>query len=294
MFKKIKGKVVCSLLTAVLFSSSVASAASFNFTNIDYNGSYNNFKNVYTLVCNYDVYKCPSYNYNSNTNEEKEKEKEEEKNTLTKKYPIFNWNIVTTKPGSSNGNTVILPKPEPVKPSTPDVEEKSVEEKPVVEKPIVEKPVVEKPVVEKPTKPDTTTPDTSIPSNSGLSQIEAEVVKLVNIERQKEGLAPLVADSLLSSVARKKSQDMATNNYFSHTSPTYGSPFDMMKSFGVKYNTAGENIARGQLTAQSVMNGWMNSSGHRANIMNPSFKKIGVGMYESSNGRKYWTQMFTN
>ena len=68
----------------------------------------------------------------------------------------------------------------------------------------------------------------------------------------------------------------------------------MMKSFGIKYTAAGENIAMGYISAQSVVNGWMNSSGHRANILNPSFKTIGVGAYTDSQGTIYWTQMFTN
>lgn len=133
-----------------------------------------------------------------------------------------------------------------------------------------------------------------LPNTSTLSQVEAEVVRLVNIERQKQGLAPFKVSSELSNVARVKSQDMAQNNYFSHTSPKYGSPFDMMRSFGIKYTTAGENIAKGYLTAQSVVNGWMNSSGHRANILNPSFNTIGVGAATDARGHIYWTQMFTN
>ncbi|MBE6083681.1 MULTISPECIES: CAP domain-containing protein [Tissierellales] len=131
--------------------------------------------------------------------------------------------------------------------------------------------------------------ETPAPSNS----VESEVVRLVNIEREKAGLQPLTQSSELSNVARLKSQDMADNNYFSHTSPTYGDPFTMMKTFGIKYSTAGENIAKGYSSAQTVMDGWMNSSGHRANILNSSFNKIGVG-YVNKNGTTYWTQMFTN
>ena len=82
---------------------------------------------------------------------------------------------------------------------------------------------------------------------------------------------------------------MKDNNYFSHTSPTYGSPFEMMKKFGISYKTAGENIAQGQITPQAVVNGWMNSSGHRANILNASYNRIGVGYVAEGN---YWTQMF--
>ena len=125
--------------------------------------------------------------------------------------------------------------------------------------------------------------------DSKVSEYEAEVVRLVNIERAKNGLKPLTADWELSRVARYKSQDMKDKGYFSHTSPTYGSPFEMMKSFGISYRSAGENIARGQRTPQAVMNSWMNSSGHRANILSSKFTKIGVGYVSSGN---YWTQMF--
>ena len=128
---------------------------------------------------------------------------------------------------------------------------------------------------------------------SGLSADEAEVVRLVNVERQKAGLKPVQASSKLADVARLKSKDMADKNYFSHTSPTYGSPFDMMRQFGINYRTAGENIAKGYLNPASVMNGWMNSQGHRENILNPSFGTLGVGAYKVGN-TIYWTQMFTN
>ena len=118
---------------------------------------------------------------------------------------------------------------------------------------------------------------------------EKEVVRLVNIERRANGLADLTYDWQLSRVARYKSQDMRDNRYFSHTSPTYGSPFQMMKSFGISYRSAGENIARGQGTPEAVVKGWMNSPGHRANILNSSFTHIGVGYVSDG---KYWTQMF--
>ncbi|HHV38317.1 MAG TPA: hypothetical protein GXX70_02345 [Tepidimicrobium sp.] len=131
--------------------------------------------------------------------------------------------------------------------------------------------------------------DTSVADYS----MEMEVLRLVNIERQKAGLAPFVHSEELSKVARTKSEDMARNNYFSHNSPTYGDPFSMIRSFGIQYRTAGENIAKGYSSAQSVMNGWMGSSGHRANILNPAFGKIGIG-YANINGTSYWTQTFTN
>lgn len=125
-----------------------------------------------------------------------------------------------------------------------------------------------------------------------VNSIEKEVVRLVNIERGKNGLKALEIDAELSKVARTKSKDMADKGYFSHTSPTYGSPFDMMKKFGIKYSYAGENIAKGQPTAESVVKAWMNSEGHRANILSKNFTKIGVGYYKDSKGTAYWTQMF--
>lgn len=125
--------------------------------------------------------------------------------------------------------------------------------------------------------------------DSKVAEYEAEVVRLVNVERAKKGLKALTADWELSRVARFKSQDMKDKGYFSHTSPTYGSPFDMIRSFGISYRSAGENIAKGQNTPKAVVTAWMNSSGHRANILNSSYTKIGVGYVSSGN---YWTQMF--
>ncbi|GAA0441301.1 hypothetical protein GCM10008983_18020 [Lentibacillus halophilus] len=122
-----------------------------------------------------------------------------------------------------------------------------------------------------------------------LSEFEQQVVELTNQERTSQGLDPLKVDTELSKVARKKSQDMADNGYFAHNSPNYGSPFDMMEQFGISYQTAGENIAKGQSTPQQVVDGWMNSEGHRENIMNPDFTHIGVGYVEQGN---HWTQQF--
>lgn len=132
----------------------------------------------------------------------------------------------------------------------------------------------------------------NIPSNQDVVAIETEVVKLVNIQRAKAGLKPMKQNWQLSRVARYKSQDMINKNYFSHQSPTYGSPFNMMESFGLRFSSAGENIAMGQRTPAEVMNSWMNSPGHRANIMNPSYTEIGVGLAKNKNGTCYWTQMF--
>ena len=130
----------------------------------------------------------------------------------------------------------------------------------------------------------------NIPTISSLTTaFEAEVVRLVNQRRAEHGLKPLIQDWQLSRVARYKSQDMKDLGYFSHTSPTYGSPFQMMKNFGISYRTAGENIAKGYASPEAVVNAWMNSPGHRANILNSTYTHIGVGYVPSGN---YWTQMF--
>ncbi len=131
-----------------------------------------------------------------------------------------------------------------------------------------------------------------IPNLADVKALEKQVLTLVNQERGKQGLAPLKHNWQLSRVARYKSEDMRDKNYFSHTSPTYGSPFDMIKNFGIRYMAAGENIAYGQPTAASVMSSWMNSPGHRANILSKNFTEIGVGVAKSKNGTIYWTQQF--
>jgi uncharacterized YkwD family protein/spore coat assembly protein SafA len=132
----------------------------------------------------------------------------------------------------------------------------------------------------------------TIPNYDATKSIEEQVVQLTNQERAKNGLGPLIHDWELSRVARYKSVDMRDKNYFSHTSPTYGSPFTMMKNFGISYRAAAENIAAGQSTAQQVVNSWMNSSGHRANILSTRYKYIGVGYAQGGSKRHYWTQMF--
>lgn len=145
---------------------------------------------------------------------------------------------------------------------------------------------VTQPVTE-PTVPETTEPNDG--NTSEVSSYEKQVVELVNKERASKGLSPLTLNTELSRVARIKSEDMRDNGYFSHNSPTYGSPFDMMKSFGISYRTAGENIAMGQQSPEAVVTAWMNSDGHRANILNANFTQIGVGYAANGN---YWTQMF--
>jgi uncharacterized YkwD family protein/spore coat assembly protein SafA len=132
----------------------------------------------------------------------------------------------------------------------------------------------------------------NIPNIDNVKNVEVGVLKIVNEQRHSAGLKPLEMDWELERVARVKSQDMADKGYFSHQSPTYGSPFDMMKQFGISYKTAGENIASGQTTPQEVMNSWMNSQGHRANILKPEYTHIGVGYYRGGSYGHMWTQMF--
>lgn len=257
-------KVIVSLVAALVLSTSVGHAQGLKYTIKTYFNSGNTYNTVkYGMNPAKYLFKVIGFN------------------------PIFDWNTNDTE----NNNE---------KPETPEKPEKPVEGPGTPEKPEEPKTPVEEPETparpEKPTKPQPN-PEEPVkpvdPGNNANNSIEQEVARLVNIERQKAGLAPLSLSTELSNVAREKSQDMANKNYFSHTSPTYGDPFEMMRSFGIKYGYAGENIAKGYNSAESVMNGWMNSSGHRANILNPNFKTIGVG-YVKSNGTTYWTQMFTD
>ena len=128
-------------------------------------------------------------------------------------------------------------------------------------------------------------------TTSDLTKDELEVFNLINEERRKNGLSPLKIDPEVQRVARIKAQDMVNNNYFSHTSPTYGSPFDMLNSFKILYKSAGENIA-GNSSNSAAVTAWMNSSGHRANILNSGFNYTGIGVVNGSQYGKIYVQMF--
>ncbi|MFB6466917.1 CAP domain-containing protein [Cytobacillus sp. Hz8] len=141
----------------------------------------------------------------------------------------------------------------------------------------------------KPNQQGTTNKNNITATSKTVSQAAQQVINLTNAERRKNGLPDLKLDTQLNGVAQRKSDDMQQNNYFSHTSPTYGSPFDMMRDFGVTYKSAGENIAQGQRTSQEVVNSWMKSEGHRKNILNRNFTHIGVGFDQAG---YHWTQMF--
>lgn len=133
----------------------------------------------------------------------------------------------------------------------------------------------------------------SEPKKEESNQFELEVLKLTNEMRLEHGLQTLKRDTKVEQVAQKKSEDMRDKNYFDHTSPTYGSPFDMLKSHGISYRFAGENIAAGQVTPKEVVEAWMNSQGHRENILNPNYTHLAVGYAEGGSYLHYWTQMFT-
>lgn len=132
---------------------------------------------------------------------------------------------------------------------------------------------------------------TSGTQTSSMNSDEKEVLDLINKQRTNNGLPALKNDSGVQRIARIKAQDMVDNNYFSHNSPTYGSPFDMMKSFKVSYKTAGENIAANSSNSSAVT-AWMNSSGHKANILNSSFNYTGIGVVSSPRYGKMYVQMF--
>ena len=176
-------------------------------------------------------------------------------------------------------------KPEVVTPAKP------AEEKPVVNAPVQEKPEAKAPVQQTPAvkEPVVQQPTTEVKEEVKVTSEIQQVVNLTNQERAKAGLKALQIDTKLTQSAQAKSQDMKNKNYFSHTSPTYGSPFDQMKSMGITYKSAAENIAMGQRSAAEVVDAWMKSPGHKANIMNGSFTHIGVGLSDSG---YYWTQQF--
>lgn len=125
-----------------------------------------------------------------------------------------------------------------------------------------------------------------------VSSYAQNILDLVNAERKKQGIPALELSNKLDNLAVMKAKDMVNKGYFDHTSPTYGSPFNMLQTYGVTYQSAGENIAAGQRTPQEVMNAWMNSSGHRANILNRNYTQLGVGKATGGSYGVYWVQLF--
>ena len=142
------------------------------------------------------------------------------------------------------------------------------------------------------------TPDNNQPENPSVPDTDTEnanfvrqVVNLVNQERAKAGLSPVTADTSIQAAAQVRAKEIEKS--FSHTRPDGSSFSTALTQQGVIYRGSGENIAWGQKTPEQVMNGWMNSDGHRANILNKNFTKIGVGYHQNASGTNYWTQLFT-
>lgn len=135
-------------------------------------------------------------------------------------------------------------------------------------------------------------PQQEQPAPSQSLSYEEQVVALVNAERAKEGLPALTMDAKLQEAARARAKETVT--LFSHTRPNGTSCFTILQEYGISYRYAGENIAYGQRSPEEVVNAWMNSEGHRANIMSKNFTTIGIGYYQTANGTKYWSQLFTS
>jgi len=213
-------------------------------------------------------------------------------NSILKKYlnghlTFSQYNQKVQKLNNENSTTTTVKQPtktvqQPTQQSTQETAQQPTE----TQKPIQQS--KQKPVQQSEQKP-VEQKQTTTPASSEVSAFEQEVLELTNQERAKNGVPALQLDVELSKVAREKSSDMQAKGYFDHNSPTYGSPFDMMKQFGISYSTAGENIAMGQPSPQEVVEAWMNSEGHRKNILNADYTHIGIGHVAEGN---YWTQMF--
>ncbi|AWH78379.1 TPA: sporulation protein [Clostridioides difficile] len=305
MRKNIPTKLKTILALGVLTLATASSAVTASASSLENNVNISN-KNL--------VYSNTKYKFSAKPNCSVKPELKPDKDNSCKDKNHNDKNCNNTNKPEDNNNSDSTNKPDNNKPESNKPEDNNNSDS--TNKPDNNKPESNKPEdnnnSDSTDKPDNNKPESNKPednnnsdstnkpddnNNSGstsenFSAYQKEVVDLVNVERAKAGLNPLTLDSSISNVATKKSQDMIDNNYFSHNSPTYGSPFDMLKKFGISYKTAGENIAMGQKTPKEVVNAWMNSEGHRKNIMNPNFSKIGVGVAQKSGGSIYWTQIF--
>ncbi|WP_249872790.1 CAP domain-containing protein [Oceanobacillus saliphilus] len=303
MFKKVG--MVTALSAALLFGGAFSSNAEASADqNQSFNTSYkvyysmngqvdtvseNDIKGLVDSVLNRFEIDWKNLDWKSLQLNEKESNKAPEnvEQSEQKEAPAEKQPVQEEKPAQEQPKAEAPAKQEPVK-------QEPVKEAPAKQEPVKQAPVKEEKPAEQPAAPvqqpvqKEEQPQKQEQSQQ-LSQFEQEVVELTNQERAKQGLPALKIDTELSKVAREKSRDMAVNNYFDHNSPTYGSPFDMMKSYGISYSTAGENIAKGQRTPAEVVNAWMNSQGHRENILNGNYTHIGVGYVEQGN---HWTQLF--
>ncbi|HBG0934267.1 TPA: sporulation protein [Clostridioides difficile] len=283
MRKNIPTKLKTILALGVLTLATASSAVTASASSLENNVNISNKSLVYSNT---------KYKFSAKPNCSVKPELKPDKDNSCKDKNHNDKNCNNTNKPEDNNNSDSTNKPDNNKPESNKPEDNNNSDS--TDKPDNNKPESNKPE-DNNNSDSTNKPDDN--NNSGstsenFSAYQKEVVDLVNVERAKAGLNPLTLDSSISNVATKKSQDMIDNNYFSHNSPTYGSPFDMLKKFGVSYKTAGENIAMGQKTPKEVVSAWMNSEGHRKNIMNPNFSKIGVGVAQKSGGSIYWTQIF--
>ncbi|MDR5658093.1 CAP domain-containing protein [Serpentinicella sp. ANB-PHB4] len=276
MFKSSTKKVMVSVLTATFIISSV-SFASASTHNVNRRFVFN--RNNKQIVRLFDIQNSTS------------------ENSLLQSFRnAFRINIQRVQPQENTSDydvnvpekdEINIPQDKEEAVPAPTPEDNTVTDKDSsVPSPVVTTPVPAEPKSDDPVAPEVTENTPHSNERHTLSNKEVRLVEYVNQARAEAGLAPLAIDVDLSYTARVKSLDMHDNNYFSHTSPTYGSPFDMMRSFGIQYRAAAENIARTH-SVESAHNGLMNSDGHRKNILNPNFTHIGIGIY---NG--YYTQMF--
>ena len=221
-------------------------------------------------------------------------------NDILKKYGIdlSKYNIPSScQPSCQPSCPTATPAPtaKPTeKPSTTPAPTEKPTEKPAATPAPTAKPTEKPAPTEKPTATPAPTvqPTTKPNTSSSESAMEEEVLRLVNEERTKRGLNALKRASDLDALARAHSADMINRHFFDHNNPDGQSPFDRMRAAGISYRAAAENIASGQRSAEAVMNAWMNSSGHRANILNATYTEIGIGAVKSSGGTIYWTQEF--
>ena len=177
----------------------------------------------------------------------------------------------------------------PPETSAPDTENQTPEmNKPETETPDTE---VQEPETGEPNETETESPETESPEMDATKSFAEQVVDFVNAERAKEGLSPLVLDESAAKAAYVRAKE--TEISFSHTRPDGRSFSTALTEQGMTFSGAGENIAWGQKSPEAVMEAWMNSPGHRANILNAKFTTIGVGYYQNSAGTNYWTQLFT-
>lgn len=200
--------------------------------------------------------------------------------------PTFpgNWDNPLNSGCTDNWNDVLKPNCPPV--NCPDSSGNQGNDGSCIQNPGTQNPGTQNPGTQ---NPGTQNPGTSNP-DSDQAYIQ-QVIDLVNQERAKAGLSPVTEAADLSASAAVRAQEITRS--FSHTRPDGTYYNTVLNENGVSYMGSGENIAYGQATPAAVMNGWMNSQGHRANILNKNFTGIGVGYYENGSGVKYWVQLFT-